>query len=154
MDFNQSSTGHLRPSDLGGSYTFEDAGKCIPFFLCPFLCSFISLFLSAFISLYLSSLLLFVLCFYLTFCLLSSFHHYPSFIFHSLFKPSNFNLSTLLLHRDNRIWRESWKASRSKKFDRSPWKKESICIGWECQKKSTKRRNKCKKTEEIRFTWR
>ena len=27
MDFNQSSTGHLRPSDLGGSHLFQEAGE-------------------------------------------------------------------------------------------------------------------------------
>ena len=45
MDFNQSSTGHLRPSDLGGSYTFEDAGKRIPFFVPPFLSFFVAFFI-------------------------------------------------------------------------------------------------------------
>jgi hypothetical protein len=66
MDFNQSSTGHLRPSDLGGSYTFEDAGKCIPSFVSSFLCSFLPLFLPLFVPFFLCSVLLLCCCSFLS----------------------------------------------------------------------------------------
>lgn len=92
MDFNQSSTGHLRPSDLGGSYTFEDAGKCIRFFLSLFLSCFLSLlFFSAVVHTFFSFLLSVLFFLY-------SFHYYPPLILLSLFKQFNFNFSKLLFY--------------------------------------------------------